>query len=115
MSIKTYIESILLTAIQMQYPSVQRLTYKQYGPPVLRRWDALYIDDCTAGTITLDVTDMSIGEICRTVADRLRIQAARPPIAATNLGSGVCPKCRQLVTDRAPHCVWCGQTIDWRN
>lgn len=111
---KEYVENVLFTAVQAVFPSVARLVYQKYGPPVLRRWDAVYIEHHAGNTITLDVTDQSIEEIRQTVTDALSRSAPRRPIAATDGGSGACPKCKQLITNRSPHCEWCGQAIDWR-
>ncbi len=112
--VKEYIENILITAVQAVYPSVTKLAYREYGPPILRRWDAVYIEHDSGGVITLDVTGLSVEEIRRAVTDALSRSAPKRPIAATDGGCGACPKCKQLITNRSPHCEWCGQTIDWR-
>lgn len=112
--IEEYVENILLTAVQAVYPSVEKLAYHQFRPPMFRLWDAVYIEHKAGNTITLDVSGQSAEEIRQTVSDALSRSTPKRPLAATDGGSGACPKCKQLITNRSPHCEWCGQAIDWR-
>lgn len=117
---KEYVENVLITAVRAVYPSVERLVYEKYDHPMFRKHDSVHVDlaapyEYSVGrSITLDVTGMGIEEIRRTVTDNLCRYIPRRPIAATDVGNGACPKCKQLITNRAPHCEWCGQAIDWR-
>ncbi len=119
--IKEYVENVLLTAVQAVFPSVDKLIYRRYDRPTFRRWDAVYIeltDDNPTSCgklITLDVTGMDIEGIKRTVTEKLNCSIPKHPIAATEYGHGVCPRCKTLITEKyASHCSWCSQAIDWR-
>lgn len=118
-NIKEYVENVLITAVQAVFPGVERLVYTRYDRPVFRKWDALYIElapdsGLSSRVITLDVTGMDIEGIRKTVTDSLNSSVPKRPLAATNGGCAACPRCEQLITNRSPHCEWCGQAIDWR-
>ncbi len=128
---KSYIETILFTAVQMVNPLVERMVYQKYDDPKFHRWEAIYIelegaDDLSTGrTISIDVTGMSPTEIIREVNNRLDINIscegneAKPPKAVTSGGYGSCPTCGQLVVRKEhrciSHCGWCGQLLRWED
>lgn len=119
--IKEYVEKTLKTALQAVFPSVVQLLYERYSEPAFRRWDAVYIElaedsEHRCGKyITVDVTGLDTEGIKRTVTEKLNCSIPKRPIAATEYGHGVCPRCKTLITEKyASHCSWCSQAIDWR-
>ena len=118
--IEEYVENVLYAAVKVVYPSVERLVYEKYDHPMFRKHDSVHVDlapsdEYSCGkSLTLDVTGMNAEEIRQTVSDALSRSTPKRPLAATDGGSGACPKCKQLITNRSPHCEWCGQAIDWR-
>lgn len=128
---KSYIETILFTAVQAVDPLVERMIYQKYDDPKFRKWEAVYIelegaDEYTTGrTISIDVTGMSLTDIIRAVNNRLDVNIpcedneAKPPKAVTSGGYGSCPTCEQLVARKENRCIsyccWCGQLLRWED
>lgn len=98
------------------WKSMKQLFGRKYATREdLSEWEIKVNRNAVLDFLKIDVTGKSVGEIRTAIAQSLKDDTPRKPIAKTANGSGACPKCGEIITGKRSFCEWCGQAVCWND